>query len=125
MLLARNIMIENVIIQKRDSTIQGCIELLFKTHVGSIVIIDDEQRCTGLFTERDVIRVVAQKIPLDAPIEKVMTKNIFTVDEDATFEEVKTVLKTHGIRHLPVVNSAKKLVGLISVRQILDQFLGL
>jgi CBS domain-containing protein len=125
MLLARNIMIENVITQKRDSTIQGCIELLFKTHVGSIVIVDDEQRCTGLFTERDVIRVVAQKIPLDAPIEKVMTKNIFTVDEDATFEEVKTVLKTHGIRHLPVVNSAKKLVGLISVRQILDQFLGL
>jgi len=125
MLLARNIMIGNVITQKRDSTIQGCIELLFKTHVGSIVIVDDEQRCTGLFTERDVIRVVAQKIPLDAPIEKVMTKNIFTVDEDATFEEVKTVLKTHGIRHLPVVNSAKKLVGLISVRQILDQFLGL
>ena len=125
MLLARNIMIENVITQKRDTTIQGCIELLFKTHVGSIVIVDDEQRCTGLFTERDVIRVVAQKIPLDAPIEKVMTKNIFTVDEDATFEEVKTVLKTHGIRHLPVVNSAIKLVGLISVRQILDQFLGL
>ena len=125
MLFARNIMIENVITQKRDTTIQGCIELLFKTHVGSIVIVDDEQRCTGLFTERDVIRVVAQKIPLDAPIEKVMTKNIFTVDEDATFEEVKTVLKTHGIRHLPVVNSAKKLVGLISVRQILDQFLGL
>jgi CBS domain-containing protein len=125
MLLARNIMIENVITQKRDTKIQGCIELLFKTHVGSIVIVDDEQRCTGLFTERDVIRVVAQKIPLDAPIEKVMTKNIFTVDEDATFEEVKTVLKTHGIRHLPVVNSAKKLVGLISVRQILDQFLGL
>jgi CBS domain-containing membrane protein len=51
-----------------------------------------------------------------------MTKNVLTVQEDATFEEARRKIIDHEIRHLPVVNSNGKLVGLIAVRKILDDF---
>jgi IMP dehydrogenase len=67
---------------------------------------------------------MAQKVPLDSPIQNVMTKNIFTINENATYKEAKNIISLHGIRHLPVTDSTGKLVGLISMRQILTDLLG-
>jgi CBS domain-containing protein len=123
--LVKHVMTTDVVTSTKDTTIQECFELLFKRHVGSIVIIDNNQRCLGIITERDGIRFIAQKMPLDTPVEKGMTKNILTVDENATFKEAQSIINNHGIRHLPVTNSDGKLVGLISVRTILNEFLGI
>jgi CBS domain-containing protein len=62
---------------------------------------------------------------LDAPLEKIMTKNPFTVNEDSIFQEVKSIIISAKIRHLPVIDANGKLVGLISVRHILDELSGL
>ncbi len=124
MLLAKHIMIKEFVTATQDVTVQEAIELLFKRHVGSILIVDDNQHCIGIFTERDAIRVVAQKVPLDSTLKKVMTKNVFTVDENATYKEAKDIISLHGIRHLPVTDSKGKLIGLISLRQILNEILG-
>ncbi len=124
-MLAQHVMVKEVVTVTGDMSIQECIELLFKRHVGSIIVVDADQRCVGIFTERDAIRLVAQKVSLAAPIEKIVTKNIFTVNENATFEEVKKLINLHGIRHLPVTGSDGKLVGLISVRHILNEFFGM
>jgi CBS domain-containing protein len=118
-------MIKQVVTAKPSITIKKAIEILFKRHVGAIVVTDDKKKCVGIFTERDVIRVVAQNIPLNAPLKKVMTKNVVTVSEDATFAESRRIIASHGIRHLPVVNSGGKLAGLVVVRDFLDEFFGI
>jgi CBS domain-containing protein len=124
-MLTRDLMLKDVVTVHGNVPVKEVIELLFKRHIGCIVIVDDSQQCLGIFTERDVIRIVAQNVPLDAPMEKIMTKNPFTVSEDSTFEEAKGVIRSHRIRHLPVVSENGKLVGLISVRNILDELSGL
>lgn len=124
-MLVKHLMMKDVVTTTTDVTVKTCIELLSKRHVGSIVIVNETGRCLGIFTERDAIRIIAQNVPLDVPIEKVMTKKIFTISEDATFQEVKTLINLHGIRHLPVVDSNEELVGLISVRQIFYDFFGM
>ncbi|HLN46399.1 MAG: CBS domain-containing protein [Chloroflexota bacterium] len=123
-MLLRNLMLTNVVTATKDCTVKDCIELLHKRHVGSVIIVDEAQFCIGIFTERDAIRVVVQNVPLDAEVEKVMTKNVFTINENATLEEAKVVIHIHKIRHLPVTNSDGKLVGLLSVRHILDELCG-
>lgn len=125
MMKVRHIMVENVVTAKEDITVKKAIEMLYKKHLGSIVITDDEGKCTGIFTERDAIRVVAQKIALDKPLRKVMTKNVITIREDATFEEARRRMISRGIRHLPVVDQKGKLVGLLAVRKFLDEFFGM
>lgn len=123
-MLLRNLMLTDVVTATKDCTVKDCIELLHKRHVGSVVIVDEAQRCIGIFTERDAIRVVVQNVPLDAEVEKVMTRNAFTINDNATLEEAKVIIHIHKIRHLPVTNSDGKLVGLLSVRHILDELCG-
>ncbi len=120
-MMTRDLMLKDVVTAYGNISVREAIELLFKRHIGSIVIIDDTGNCIGIFTERDAIRVVAQNVSLDAVLEKAMTKNPFTVNEDSTFEEAKSIIKLHKIRHLPVTSTEGKLVGLISVRNILDE----
>ena len=120
-MMTRDLMLKDVVTAYGNISVREAIELLFKRHIGSLVIIDDAGNCIGIFTERDAIRVVAQNVSLDAVLEKAMTKNPFTVNEDSTFEEAKSIIKLHMIRHLPVTSTEGKLVGLISVRNILDE----
>jgi CBS domain-containing protein len=120
----RHLMMKNLVVAKGDVSIEKAVRILYTRHVGSVIVTDSEKRCIGIFTERDAIRVVAQKIPLKTPLKKVMTKKVVTIPEDASFAEARRKMTSRGIRHLPVVNEEGKLVGLLAIRRVLDEFLG-
>jgi CBS domain-containing protein len=117
-------MLTDFVTAKGDVSIQKAVKMLYTRHVGSVIVTDSEKRCTGIFTERDAIRVVAQKIPLKTSLKKVMTKKVVTIFEDASFTEARRKMTSRGIRHLPVVNEKGKIVGLLTIRCVLDEFLG-
>ena len=121
----RDLMIRQVVTIKRDTTIEKACKILYERHVGSVVIIDEDERCTGIFTERDAIRTVATNIPLNTDLREVMTKNVMTIWEGASFAEAKQLYRTHGIRHLPVVDEQDHLVGMLSIRSVLDDLIEL
>ncbi len=125
MLKVKDLMIEDVVTTKEDTTIHEVIRVLWQKHIGSVVVTDSDCRCKGIFTERDAIRVVAQKVDLTLPVSRVMTAKVVTVPIDATLAEARRNAIAHGIRHLPVVDSEEKLVGLLTIRGILDEFFGL
>ena len=118
-------MIREVVTAKEDMSIKSAIKTLHEKHIGSLVITNGNGRCKGIFTERDAIRIIAGDISLDQPLEKVMTKNPITIREWATFSEAITMIVTHGVRHLPVVDADKKLVGIMSIRNFLDEVVGI
>ena len=72
----KDIMCKNVVTAKENMTILEAVKLLDELHVGSMVVVDDENRCIGIFTERDAIRVVAQKLSLDQTLSKVMSTHV-------------------------------------------------
>lgn len=121
----RDLMIENVITTKEETTIEDAIKILFEKHVGALVITDDKRKCEGIFTERDALRSVARKVPLNTHLRNVMSKNIVTVREDASFAEAKRLIISHRIRHLPVVDKKGYLVGMLALRRILDELVGI
>ena len=118
-------MIENVITTEEERTIGDAIKILFERHVGALVITDDKGKCKGIFTERDALRSVAKKVPLDTNLRNVMSKNVVTLREDASFAEAKRLMVLHGVRHLPVVDNKGKLVGMLTLRRILDELMGI
>ena len=125
MLLVKHVMLTNVITASPNMTVKETIKTLYDKHIGCVVAIDEDKKCIGIFTERDAIRLVAKNVQLDQPLEKVMTKNVVTVTEDSSINEVRRIICSHRIRHMPVVNQKGKLVGLLSVRAVIDQFFGL
>ncbi len=83
--------------------------------IGGIPIIDNKGKLLGIVTNRD-LRFEKDS---DRPISEVMTsKNLVTVSEGTSLEEAEEVLQQYKIEKLPVVNTDKKLVGLITFRDI-------
>ncbi|UCD26935.1 MAG: CBS domain-containing protein [Candidatus Bathyarchaeota archaeon] len=120
-----DLMVKEVVTIEEDASIEEAFKILHERHVGSVVITDEEEKCKGLFTERDAIRTVATRIPLSTAIREVMTKNIMTIWEGASFAQAKQLCRTQGIRHLPVVDEQNHIVGMLSIRNILDELIEL
>jgi CBS domain-containing protein len=125
MLLVKHMMLTNVITASPNAIVKETIEMMHEKHVGSVVAIDEDKKCIGIFTERDAIRLVAKNVQLDQPLDNVMTKNVVTIKEDSSINELRRIICSHKIRHLPVLNQKGRFVGLLSVRDVLDQFFGL
>jgi Predicted signal-transduction protein containing cAMP-binding and CBS domains len=125
MLKVKDIMCKKVITAKEDLPIQQAVQLLNDRHVGSVVVVDDEEKCIGIFTERDAIRIMANKFSTGEPLGKTMSRHIVTISLDASFDEAKELMLTHDIRHLPVTDEAGKLIGLFCLRAFFDEILGI
>ena len=83
--------------------------------IGGIPIIDAEGKLLGIVTNRD-LRFEKNE---NRPISEVMTStNLVTVAEGTSMDEAEEILQQHKIEKLPVVNDEKKLVGLITFRDI-------
>lgn len=125
MFKVKDLMCKKVVTAKENISIYEAIKLLEDRHVGSIVVTDDENRCVGIFTERDAIRGIAQKINLEEPLSKIMTTHVATISLESSLDEAKNLLLSHRIRHLPVIDKEGKLIGLFSLRAFLDEVFGI
>jgi CBS domain-containing protein len=125
MLKIKDVMCKKVITCQENLSVREAVELLQVRHVGSIVVLDDEQKVVGIFTERDVIRLVANQYDLSEPLSKVMSSHVVTATMEASFDEAKRLMLTHKIRHLPITDEAGKLIGLFSLRAFFDEVLGI
>jgi len=99
-------------------TIAEAVAEMNRHRIGSIVIIDNG-RLAGIFTERDVLRrVVGDGLdPKSRRVHEVMTSDLITISPETTVEETMVLFTDKRCRHLPVV-SDHRLVGLISIGDI-------
>ena len=121
----RDLKIGNVITTREEITIEDAIRILYKKRVGALVITDDRRKCKGIFTERDALRAVARKVPLEKPLGSVMSKNVLTIGNGASFTQARRLMILHKIRHLPVMDEKGSLVGMLTLRRILDELVGM
>lgn len=95
-------------------------KLMAKKKVSAILVLEDE-KLVGIFTERDaVFRVIAKGLdPATTPVKKVMTPSPVTVDPEREFGFALQLMHESGFRHVPVVVDGKP-VGIVSSRNALD-----
>jgi CBS domain-containing protein len=91
-------------------------------NVGTLVVVGSQGEPIGIVTDRDLaIRVVAYaRDPLSTRVAEVMTQCPVSVHEDTPLEEALREMRRGPFRRVPVVDSAGKLVGLLSLDDILD-----
>ena len=109
------IMTRDVRLLSPDQTIREAASLMADIDVGSLPVGDND-RLVGMITDRDiVIRAVAQGKPADTKVADVMSKEIlYCVDTDEIDDVARNMGKAQ-VRRLPVVNSDKRLVGIVSL----------
>jgi CBS domain-containing protein len=103
-----------------ETTVNQAAKLMAKRNVGAVMVVEDG-RLIGIFTERDaVFRVIAKgRDAHTTPLADVMTDAPQTVDPDKTFGYALLIMHENGFRHLPVIENGKP-IGIISSRNALD-----
>ncbi len=116
----KDIIQRKVVTIEPDDTVMLAAQRMKDKMVGSLVVLDGDKPA-GIITDRDIaIRVVGAGKDPTTPVKEVMTKDPITIRDDASFFELTKTFRDAAVRRLIVVNKEGKLVGLISIDDVLE-----
>jgi len=96
--------------------VSEAVTKLNEERIGALVVLDRWGKLAGMFSERDVIHVLARDgaAALDYEVHELMTPDVTTCTPQDRIEDVMALMTAHRVRHLPVVEG-DRLIGLISI----------
>lgn len=102
-------------VSERDSLIDAA--RIMKNADTGVVPVVEGRKIIGLITDRDiVVRAIADgKDVGKVRVNEVMTREVRSVQEDTSVDEVLRLMSTAEIRRVPVVNQSDELVGIVSI----------
>ena len=103
------------------TTLAECIRAIQRTRTGdSVFVCDPDGRLAGVLTERDVFsQIVAGRVDLSQPVERLMTTEPRTLDLDQTIRDAIVLMQTGRYRNVPVVDGTGRLVGVVRQSDII------
>jgi CBS domain-containing protein len=112
-------------ILSRDDSVTDAVRAMQKDNRGVVLITEDgtdATRVIGIFTERDVLlRIIdGGRNPATVPLDQVMTSDPDCLTDDGNVADVLYMMSVGGFRHVPVIDSGGRPVGVVSVRDVLD-----
>ena len=117
-----NAMARDVKTAKEDQTIKTIAKIMTDNNIGSVVIVKnaDANRPVGIITERDIVRMAGaeQVLTLQISARDIMSKPVITIDATSSIKDALQQMELKNIRRLPVVDKEKKMVGIITDKDI-------
>jgi len=102
-----------------ETPIRQVIETMVAGHVGSMVVVDEEKRPVGIFTQSDALkRILLPGISLDRPITDVMSSRPHALSEHAHVYDAALAMAMHSVRHVLVTDEEGTLKGVVSERDL-------
>ncbi len=119
---AGGIMVADFIALREDTTAKEAIESLQKEYLDVempfyLYAVDEYQKLVGVSSLRQLVVV-----PPDTPLKEFMTTDVFFVQTDMDQEEVAKIVERYDILAVPVVDENNRLVGIVTVDDVIDIF---
>ena len=120
------IMRKEVLTVKEKTSIYDAVALMTMNDVGAVIVINTLGRPIGIFTERDVLkRVVLGGMEVrHEMVASVYTKKLISVKPKDELRQAAKLMKEGHFRHLAVMGDDGKVVGILSARDLIDQYAG-
>ncbi|PUZ27125.1 CBS domain-containing protein [Chitinophaga costaii] len=108
-----------------DNSVYQALEALVNYNVGALMVLDAGGHFLGVFSERDYARRVVLKgrNSRETFIHDIMSEHPISVREEDTLEHCMQLMTDKHIRHLPVVDAQQRLVGLVSIGDLVKQIM--
>jgi len=118
----RDIMDVNPVMVPPTTTVQAVLSIMNQRRIGSVLVVADDRRLAGIFTERDLLKRVASAVPgwRDYQVSDWMTKKPHVIEPDVGWEEAVTRMHKLRVRHLPVVEN-DAIIGIVSTRLLMSR----
>ena len=105
-----------------NTPLKEVVRLMNEKGVGSVVVTRGDT-VLGIFTERDLVKAIDSGTSLDEPVARYMTEEPVTAHPEESLESALQKMLAKGIRHLPVVTSDKRLLGVVSIKDLVEAML--
>ena len=101
------------------ATLAEAARVLTKHRIGALIVRDEDGALTGIISERDVVRAVAEEgaAALAFTVDSRMTRDVATCAQTDTIEEIMETMTRCRFRHLPVVEE-DSVIGIISIGDV-------
>jgi CBS domain-containing protein len=107
-----------------ETTVYAALELMAEKNIGAVLVLD-EGRVAGIFSERDYARrvVLQGKSSRDTAVADVMTAEVVCARPNLSVEKCLALMTDKRFRHVPVLDEAEQLIGLVSIGDVVKVML--
>jgi CBS domain-containing protein len=108
-----------VITTHEDSMIVDVMAIFFANKVGSLLVVDKNDKILGLVAPSDVLKAVHQKldkVPV-MKVKEVMVTDLIVATPEDDIAYIQNIMTENRVRHIPVLEGGK-LVGLVSIGDV-------
>ncbi len=108
---------------KPEDTIQDLIKCFSNCEVGSVIVIDEKNEPINIITLRDLPKIFLIQ-PSPSFVKDILKalnkskKNLITISANKSFTEALSLMNRFNISHIPVVSGKQKLIGILSLKDI-------
>jgi CBS domain-containing protein len=117
-----SIMTREVKTAKESQTVKAAARIMTEKDIGILVIVKgtEPDRPVGIITERDLVRVVGttDTSTLQMPLRDIMSKPVVTIEASSSIKDAIQSMELNNFRRLPVVDREKKMVGIVTDKDI-------
>jgi len=101
-----------------DTSLDAAADLMLDDAIGSVLVVDDDDRLQGLLTRTDFVRLVADHESGTDPVETYMTTDVVTTAPQTPVAEAANTMIAHGFHHLPVVDDENRVIGVVTTTDL-------
>lgn len=113
------VMSSDVVTVSPDASVEEAARLMLEEGIGSVVVVDEEEKPAGVLTTTDFVRIVAERQPKDeSTVAEFMTTNVHTVGAQDVVTDVARRLVEYEIHHMPVVDEDDRVIGIVTTTDL-------
>jgi CBS domain-containing protein len=106
-----------------DASISEAAKLLATHRIGALIATEADGAIAGILSERDIVRGLAgqEDVCTTARVRDLMTAAVLTCHEDDTIDSLMKTMTDRRIRHLPVIDSDGRLIGIVTIGDVVKR----
>lgn len=124
MFKAKTVMTTDILFVKRSMPIYEAMRILVDKNITGLPVVNDDMTLAGIFSEKDVLKLLYDIKDKPGNVEDFMTKEICSFDAEDSLVDITESLIRNSFRRVPIT-SGGKLVGIISRKDIIKYILQL
>ncbi len=102
-----------------DTLVEDAAEAMLDRGIGSVLVVDEDNRLEGILTNTDFVRIVAERKPKDqTAVSAYMTTDVVTAGAQDSVTDAADAMIEHGFHHVPVVDDEEGVIGIVSTTDL-------
>jgi CBS domain-containing protein len=114
-----DVMATTVVSVSPDTELRETARRLIDAEIGAATVVDRDGTLLGVISERDLLRCISEGVQGNTTVSGYMSRDVRTGSPATSIPEAMATMVEGRFRHLPIVNDDRKVIGMVSMRDLM------